>query len=71
MEQPTYEQLAGALACVGLASAFGDAERMAKIRKLRALRDKKNTWCGHAEITLRADIDSTLTDACGGKPSDA
>jgi len=63
MEQPTYEQLAGALACVGLASAFGDAERMAKLRELRALRGKKDTWCGHAEITLRADIDSTLKDA--------
>jgi len=67
MEQPTYEQLSGALLSVGLASAFGESERSAKLKTLQALRDKKYTWCGHAEITLRADIDSTLTDACGGK----
>lgn len=63
MEQPTYEQLSGALLSVGLASAFGEVERVAKIKTLRALRDKKDTWYGHAEITLRADIDSTLKDA--------
>ena len=62
MEQPTYEQLSGALLSVGLASAFGEAERSAKLKTLQALRDKKDTWCGYAEIELRQLIDSTLKE---------
>lgn len=62
MEQPTYEQLSGALLSVGLASAFGEAERSAKLKTLQALRDKKDTWCGYAEINLRQLIDSTLKE---------
>ena len=62
MEQPPYEQLSGALLSVGLASAFGEAERSAKLKTLQALRDKKDTWCGYAEINLRQLIDSTLKE---------
>lgn len=62
MKQPTYEQLSGALLSVGLASAFGEAERSAKLKTLQALREKKDTWCGHAEIDLRQQIDATLKE---------
>ena len=62
MEQPTYAQLSGALLGVGLASAFGEDERQAKLKTLRAMRDKKDTWCGHSEMNLRQDIDATLKE---------
>lgn len=62
MGQPTYEQLSGALLSVGLASAFGERERKAKLKTLRSMRDKKDTWCGPAEIRLRHDIDAILRE---------
>ena len=64
MEQPTNEQLQTAMRIAKIFS--GTQQAGDTLSDLRRLRDRRTTWCGKDELSLRRQIDEYLEGGGGG-----